>query len=383
MRQLQRRSAGRALLRYGRNRRVWLVGLLVTVVFAGVGLTVVPAMAVSGTGDYGADCLAAASGSLSFQQTSLRAGQSTAVTWRANLTNECFMAQVNAALVLRGRDLVHGWDLLVPPINLAIGGGTLTTPLPASGKWSLEFAVTNRMVQRLTKVLGVATVTVDQPVPLADPQVDIRASGTAEREKFVRAMATPNAVVRVAGDVNLDLTGVGLIPVAAGVQLMGDRTVNPTGPRLFTTTFANAMFVISADTPGGPADGVRISGLRLDGGEGDDAHPYAGLGFDEDAILINSAQHVEIDHNEIYHWHGAAVHVEDDLHADGQPGRINRDNADTVRVHDNFIHDNQHPTASDFGPAAHRLSARPRRQRRHGYRALPEFPMHEHHPDYR
>ena len=127
-------AGARALLRHRRSRRVWLGGLAAVVVVAALGLTVVPAEAVSGTGDYGADCLAAATGSLSFQQTSLRAGQSTAVTWRTSLTHECFMAHVSGALVLRGRDLVHGWDLLVPPISLAIGAGTLTTPLPATGR---------------------------------------------------------------------------------------------------------------------------------------------------------------------------------------------------------------------------------------------------------
>jgi hypothetical protein len=159
---------------------------------------------------------------------------------------------------------------------------------------------------------------------------------------------TPNAVVRVAGNVDLDLTGVGWIPVATGVQLIGDRSVNPKGPRLFTTTFANTLFSITPPVPADPKDlnpvvRVRISGLRFDGGSKDDAHAYAGLGFDEDAIQINYARNVEIDHNEFYRWHGAAVHVSDDAH-----NVLNRDNADTVRIHDNYIHDNQHPTAGDF-----------------------------------
>jgi hypothetical protein len=90
------------------------------------------------------------------------------------------------------------------------------------------------------------------------------------------------------------------------------------------------------------SDGVRISGIRLDGGESDD--PFSAVGKeDADGIRVMSSTNVEIDHNEIFRWRGSAVGVHD------SDGRLNLANADAVRVHDNYIHHNQHPSSDVCG----------------------------------
>jgi VCBS repeat protein len=164
-----------------------------------------------------------------------------------------------------------------------------------------------------------------------------------QQDLFVQAIGTPNAVVTIAGNVDLDLSGLASIPVAPGVRIIGDRTKVAKGPRIFTTTFPSILLAVGSRS--GPAsDNVRISGIRFDGGE--PADPTASVDTsDANGIEVFSGQHVEIDHDEFHSWRGAAIDVED------FDGRINRDNAATVWVHDNFIHDNQHPTIDGVGDA--------------------------------
>jgi Putative Ig domain/PASTA domain/Right handed beta helix region len=120
------------------------------------------------------------------------------------------------------------------------------------------------------------------------------------------------------------------------VQILGDQSAIRAGPPLFTKTFPPVLLQVGADRD--PSDGVRITGIRLDGGESDD--PFSAVGKDDaDGIAVFSSRDVEIDHNELYRWRGAAVNVHDGN------SRINRDNASTVRVHDNYIHHNQHPSS--------------------------------------
>jgi hypothetical protein len=64
------------------------------------------------------------------------------------------------------------------------------------------------------------------------------------------------------------------------------------------------------------------------------------------ATTSSPSDSVEIDNNEIHHWRGAGVRV-----LDGN-GVINRANANTVQVHDNFIHHDQHPASSNCLSAA-------------------------------
>src|SRR6185503_18067138 len=85
------------------------------------------------------------------------------------------------------------------------------------------------------------------------------------------------------------------------------------------------------------SDNVRISGIRLDGGMAPD--PFSAEGQPGvRGIWVRSSRNVEIDHNEIYGFHGSAIDVND------EQGRISLTEANTVWVHDNYIHHNQQPS---------------------------------------
>lgn len=91
----------------------------------------------------------------------------------------------------------------------------------------------------------------------------------------------------------------------------------------------------------GEADGARISGFRLFG-------PSFGYqSTNEVGIRIFSCLDVEVFNMEIAGWGGTGVSVEDNTRGDtssdfdGPDGRIV--DADQIRIHDNWIHNNQHP----------------------------------------
>jgi hypothetical protein len=173
--------------------------------------------------------------------------------------------------------------------------------------------------------------------PAAAPVFSI--TSNSQQDLFVQAIATPDAVVHIAGNVDLDLTGRESLPVAPGVQILGDHTQRAQGPRLFTTSFPSILLRVGNDGDGTHSDDVRISGIRLQGAESDD--PFSAVDTsDSDGIRVNSSLNVEIDHSEIDHWRGAAVSIQD-----GQ-SRIGLQNARTVWVHDDYIHHNQHPTGA-------------------------------------
>ena len=182
-------------------------------------------------------------------------------------------------------------------------------------------------------VTGLAIGNVSIPTfSTATPTFDIPAATpfTAMTSKFVAAIAVANATVHIAAGAQIDLSGLERIPVASGVQIVGG-----TDSVLFTTTFPTALLVLN--------DNVRVTGIRVEGAMSDD--PFSAVGTpDSDGLRVESSQNVEIDHCEIDHWRGAAVQVKDD------DGRIDLAHADTVWVHDNYIHNNQHPTADAILP---------------------------------
>src|SRR5262245_54011179 len=179
---------------------------------------------------------------------------------------------------------------------------------------------------------GSRSVTIELPTVNGRPTVDITQSG--QTALFAQAVGARNAMVRIAGNVELNLSYMDHIYVAPGVHIVGVRSQYPRGPRLFTTTFPRSLLDIG--NSGGVSDNVRITGIRLDGGESDDPCDSAGAD-NADAISVRSSQAVEVDHNEVLRWRGAGVTVTD------AENRINKDNASTVWVHDNYMHDNQHP----------------------------------------
>jgi FG-GAP-like repeat/Right handed beta helix region/FG-GAP repeat len=170
-----------------------------------------------------------------------------------------------------------------------------------------------------------------------------------QTQSFVDAIATPNATVILADDLNLDLTGRHDLNIETGVHIVGGRSPAKLGPRLFTTatrTYGPApLFAIGQYVP---ADGVRITGVRIDGGD----MGIAGNGITQDddpttpiGIAVNWAVNVEIANSEIYGWSGTAVQIKDD------GNRVGRENSTAVWVHDNYIHHNQRYRHEGYGVA--------------------------------
>ena len=278
--------------------------------------------------------------SFGFGSPSVAFGAGTTLSWNVQVPEGC---DGMAFQVLSG--LPNGyWQ------NAGAAGSLTVTPLMLGfgvNTWDLMASFPNTDIS--WHIIAETTVTVTMPQPQPDgSDVTISDDSVQSRVNFVSGVMAKHATVRVAGNVDLDLSSVTSIPVGAGTQILGDRTVNPAGPRIFTTTIPHELLMLDH------SDDVRISGIRLEGGETDDA--FSGVGpLDSDGIGVFASQHVQIDHNEIYHWRGAGVNVHDGNDADNPTyvGRLNRDtvddaaNAHNVWVHDNYIHHNQHPAADN------------------------------------
>ena len=197
----------------------------------------------------------------------------------------------------------------------------------------------------------------------AGSTVDITASDQASLDRFVEAVATPGTTVRLAPDVALDLTGHTAVVLAAGVTVTSWRSAVPgvktplrdpdgrelggeartpllPGPRIYTTKPNGVFEVLCSTARQDNPDHVRISGLRLIGPNqnvvDDDAiHPIA--------IKIDSCVDIEISNMEIAGWSGTGVYVDDTYHRIGD--------VDQIRIHDNFIHHNQHRGREGYGVA--------------------------------
>ena len=197
----------------------------------------------------------------------------------------------------------------------------------------------------------------------AGSTVDITASDQASLDRFVEAVATPGTTVRLAPDVALDLTGHTAVVLAAGVTITSWRSAVPgvktpirdpdgrelggeartpllPGPRIYTTKPNGVFEVLCSTARQDNPDHVRISGLRLIGPNqnvvDDDAiHPIA--------IKIDSCVDIEISNMEIAGWSGTGVYVDDTYDRLGK--------VDQIRIHDNFIHHNQHRGREGYGVA--------------------------------
>jgi hypothetical protein len=306
----------------GRRRTALLsaAGLLLAMAAA-----IVPA--ASAEAAQSTDCLDKSTGSISTSTPAVLWGESFRLTW--NATPACPLSEVGLRLV--------------GPQGVATGvtgtSGSNWFRALSTGPWALyaQSWVTGGM-----KLLASAFLQVDVPPALTDGvnPVDIVDDDLAGRQRFVSAVQTPGVTVRLASDLDLDLSGLDRLRVAPGVSILGDRALNPRGPRLFTKTLPAILFQIGDDNESSAydGDGVRISGIRLEGAITDD--PFSATDLDDsDGIQIQSSISVEIDHSEIFHWAGAAVQVVDNRQ------RINRDNASSVWIHDNYLHHNNNPTA--------------------------------------
>jgi hypothetical protein len=287
-------------------------------------------------------CMATSTAAVWFPDPEVTWGETTALHWTANLGPGC--STVGPVLrVYKDGTLVDG-----PVFGPASDRFMNVTP-PKTGQYTVRLVATLTGAQ---KDLNSAAVTVNpyepDPFPLGQRDVTIPDDGPVWRRIFVRALRSENATIRIDGDVDLDLSGLESAPVASGVKLVGDRSAVAAGPRLFTTTFPRELLRIGDGSGSGSMAGndVRVTGVRLDGGMSDD--PFSAVGkSDADGFAIYGGQNVEIDHGEIYHWRGSGVNVHDN-----ENRLLNQSNADTVWIHDNFIHHNQHPSASNCAAGA-------------------------------
>jgi len=317
---------------FGSSRaRVWLTtGTALLMLSAGVLVRPVPARADVG------DCDPTVR-AFGFSSTQVAFGDSPTLTWDIQVPDGCGTVFELSGNTRESFDQFVGaqGSIIVTPAMLSFGVNdwdmSLTLPNNSDLSWHVGNSVTVTM-------------------PAAKPPgstVTISDDSVRSRVDFVSGVMASHATVRIAGNVNLDLSSLESIPVAAGVQILGDRSVNAAGPRIFTRTVPRQLLKV-----GDNSDDVRVSGIRLEGGESDD--PFSGVGpRDSDGIGVYASQHVEIDHDELYHWRGAGVNVHDGNGNNSADylGRLNQDtvddpaNARNVWVHDNYIHHNQHPSA--------------------------------------
>jgi hypothetical protein len=310
-------------------RRMFKVRRWVTVaaaLAAAVVMVVVPGARPAGaipTDPTDNPCVSNSTASLSVSKHTFVAGETATLSWNLNKAPGCGMTPW-----LYFIDAKNGLHTVLP-------NNTAVVSPPTSGSYELDVFSNGYFY-----VMAQDSVTVSLPTVNGHPLAAITRSDQAGL--FVQGVSTQDAVVTIRGDVNLDLSNLDFLDVAQGVQIIGERDAfYRQGPRLFTTTFPRRLLVINHDD-------VRVSGIRFDGMEGSDVCQWAGEEDDSDAIGVLSSKHVEIDHNELHHWRGSAINVQD------EEGRVNRDNAPNTSqgdwIHDNYIHDNQHPTYCGFLP---------------------------------
>lgn len=248
------------------------------------------------------------------------------------------------------------------PINVAgqtVGPtGSLAVKPLGTTTYLLAIAVPSRQ-----KNLAQASVTVKLP-----PVVAIKGSTGDWANLLVQALGTEGTTVRLAEDVNLDLSYREFVTVAKGVTLTSEKCSPPRrpgavnqctpkvagsatssvpagrdpqklGPRIFTTTRPRPLFLIRCYPESGTVARVRLFGFRLHGphfemAEGDDNL--------ERAIMVRACSGVEIANLEVAGWSGQGVYVvDDDFNGIAKP--------EDVWIHDNFFHHNQHKGGNGYG----------------------------------
>lgn len=261
-------------------------------------------------------------------------GQSTTVSWGVTVPSGCTGVTVQAT----GPGLV----------STARSGSQAVVPIPAANGYAhyQVRAVRNGLVHPVANwAIKVAPVSWT-----AYGRTFVQITDSRQNAAFVEAIATPNTTVVLADHVELDLSGRHFLPIKPGVHILGGRSSTTPGPRVFTTTSPGELFVIGGHFEGTaerrPADNVRISGIRLDGGQMGIASGDGG----SKGIAVRNSVNVEIGNNEIYGWSGAGVEVRDD---EAMPHRLNLENASAVWIHDNAIHHNRHWGTLGYGVVTH------------------------------
>lgn len=277
------------------------------------------------------------------------------------------------------------WSVRVPPnCPLLQRLGLNGTPVTFSGSMPVQ-PMSNTTYRLQMQIPGGSATMGSTEVTVSLPSVVRITGGTAEwRNLLVQAVgsvpappAPPSRLVLIADGVDMDMTGLSHIAIHGGVTLTSEakspgnappvlsrgpllRTIayrppidvlrphpligpvarnaqNP-GPRLFTRSRPKPLFFIPCAIATDTGDKVSISGFRLEG-----PHPDPEEGDDnlERGISVDSCNPVEITNMEVSGWSGQAIYVQKPFGQVLDP--------EAIRIHDNFLHNNQHVGGNGYG----------------------------------
>lgn len=277
------------------------------------------------------DYCAGATATVTASPTSISFGGSTTVTWSVNVPAGC-----TTPVKLNGEAVAASGSKVVKPLSNY-----------------------SAVVQIGSNTLAVTSVNVVLPST-------VRIKGNTDDWKglLVQAVGTANTRVILESNIDMDLTGYENIVVRQGVTLtsekpavtgelspmyrfIGDyslptvpaRDARTLGPRLYTNSRPKPLFHIDCAYPESLwGDNVKFSNFRLQGPhyetmEGDDNL--------ERGIMITSCTGVDISTMEVSGFSGQAIYVSDP--------KLRQVGPDAVRVHDNFLHHNQHEGGNGYG----------------------------------
>ncbi|GAA4160019.1 hypothetical protein GCM10022251_37350 [Phytohabitans flavus] len=277
--------------------------------------------------DPSSPCLEQAFGNLKASSTNVAAGAPVALSWDTPKVANCPTLKYELETRLFGETLEANYPIqpnssktLSPAVNTLVILNATMGPGAKKPLDSISVAVTRTS---------------------ADGRMEIVIDSSTDKALFLWAIDQPKTTIRLRDNVNLDLSYRDQLYIAEGVHILGNRGSTNPGPRIYTTTKPKRLFMIGRYLSG---DGVRISGIRLDGGEtaiADNGDP-APIG-----IAVHASVNVAIENNEIYGWAGAGVEVSDQI--EGRANKLNLDNPSGVLVRDNFIHHNQHKRKFGYG----------------------------------
>jgi hypothetical protein len=314
------------------------------------------------------------------------------------------------AAIKLGETATVSWSVSIPATCKNPGQLTLNgAPVAIQGSFAVQPMANTAYVLLLNGVrLGLLQIGVTLP-----PVVHIKGGTPAWRDLLIQAVGTPNTLVLLAANVEMDMSGYEGIYIVQGVTLTSEappvgnttlaaaatqsaigvqgnvltmtaqrsaavvtqapgatpqddvtstartlpvgglaafgwgdvftgytvaRTPRTLGPRLFTYTRPKPLFNIRCNGENIFGDNVHIVGFRLQGPHWDTEDGDDNL---EQGINVSSCVGVEIANMEISGWSGQGIYIEDPLSRQFNP--------DAVKVHDNFIHHNQHVGENGYG----------------------------------
>src|SRR5215467_8596124 len=205
-------------------------------------------------------------------------------------------------------------------------------------------------------------------------EVHIKGNTADWKALLKQALGTERTTIYLASNVDMDLSGEIGIPIVEGVSVIGGEPCSPVakqapasvsgaavgsvstavissfsfvnicggrtpqtfGPRLYTSSRPDGLLSIPCDW--GFVGDVHLEGFRIQG-------PHWGSEDGDDnlekGIVISGCRNVDIGNMELSGFSGAAVYATDDTYRAQVP--------DAVKVHDSFIHHNQHIGGNGYG----------------------------------